>query len=70
MTNKKDDFKILSIKIECAHCLLVSETENYEISSSSDDCDLCGSHGSIDLGLYDPCPSCNKKFDDIELRSW
>ena len=37
-------------------------------SSSSQECDICGSHGDITLYIDNAC-ECGK-FHDLEIRSW
>lgn len=44
------------------------EENEYNIYSISQECETCGSHGSISIEVR-KC-KCNKFHDDLEIKSW
>lgn len=64
---KKDESKVVGIVIYCDNLkkeVIIKGIE--DLSSSSQECEICGSHGSI--SLYTKC-ECGE-YHDIEIRSW
>jgi hypothetical protein len=59
--------KIISITFTCPVKQEVVTTEEFNFSSHSDECDLCGSHGDIKVNFH--CPLCDKYHEDI-LSEW
>lgn len=66
---KKDKTKFLSVKIHCSNLNEDVELDLSQVhySSSESECELCGSHGSVELKVY-KC-KCGKSHN-IELNSW
>lgn len=65
---KKDETKLLGIIYFCDNLKKeIMIKENYSLSASEQECELCGSHGSITLWIY-KC-ECGKSHD-IEIESW
>lgn len=63
----KKEAKLLEITILCPVLNKEVKCDNYSFSSSEQECELCGSHGSISIYIYG-C-ECGK-YHDIELSSW
>lgn len=47
---------------------VIKNIYDLELDYSSDDCELCGSHGHIAIDINN-CTSC-KKHHEISVRSW
>ena len=67
--SKKDETKFLSVKIHCPNLDKEVELSSDKVhySSSESECEMCGSHGSVELQIL-KC-ECGKPHD-IELNSW
>jgi len=61
--------EMIKATFACTHCQEDNEMTMQDISfsGSSSECELCGSHGSVDMSLT--CQHCGQWFD-IELSSW
>lgn len=53
--------------IQCSECGLSTEVERWDIRSSSADCDLCGSHGEVEV--LTKCKHCGHKIEYI-VNEW
>lgn len=71
MAKKTHDYGLkMSVSYICPktgkrHSVSIQE---YDITSSEAECELCGSHGSVTVSIQ-KCKGCNK-FHDIDIRSW
>ena len=65
----KDESKVVGVVYFCDNLKKEMVMRNFEgsLSASSQECEICGSHGSITLFVTD-C-ECGK-FHDIEISSW
>lgn len=66
---KKDESKLIGIVYFCDELkkeIVLKDTSKYSISAISQECDTCGSHGSVTM--YVDC-ECGKNHD-IEINSW
>ena len=64
---KKDESKVVGIVYFCD--VLKKEiisTDIGSLTSHEQECELCGSHGSISFGINCECG----KYHDIEINSW
>ena len=64
---KKDESKFVGIVYFCDNLkkeLVLNDI--YSLSSSEQECEICGSHGYVKLSVY-KCECC--KSHDIEIRS-
>lgn len=69
-TNKKvATAEFLSVEIFCSNLNkeVKIKKENFNISSSESECELCGSHGDVTLEIF-TC-ECGKSHE-IEIKSW
>lgn len=64
---KKDASKLVDITIYCDVLKKNVVVKDYHISSTSSECETCGSHGDVTLNVY-KC-ECGKSHD-IEINSW
>lgn len=66
----KHTLKNIHVEYLCSKCEKTFKTKisEYDISSQAQDCDLCGSHGSIEIVDVD-CEGCGKNVS-FEIRSW
>jgi hypothetical protein len=64
---KKDESKVLGIVYFCDVLKKEIVTKGVDgLSSNTQDCELCGSHGSVKFYINCECG----KFHDIEVDSW
>ena len=70
MTKKKTsaEFVSMAVKYKCDERLITVEIDAYDISSSASDCDLCGSHGDVTIGVK--CPLCKVGHHEFTIREW
>jgi hypothetical protein len=61
--------RVVSMKIECGNCKwrFTEDTEKLSIMGYDHECELCGSHGSVEVNVT--CPKCHKDLT-VEIRSW
>lgn len=62
-----------AIYVSCPNCLKVNGVfpDKFTISPSGiSDCDMCGSHGAIEIWLDKVCEGCGKKIPEFEVDSW
>jgi len=66
---KKDESRVIGIVYFCDTLKKEFVLKDFDgsLSSTSQECDICGSHGSVSLFITN-C-ECGK-FHDIEIRSW
>jgi len=66
---KKDESKVVAIVYFCDTLKkeIVMKDFGNNLSTSSQECEICGSHGSVTLYITN-C-ECGK-FHDIEINSW
>lgn len=59
----------LTFTFTCVKCEKVNTTslENMSGYGDSSDCELCGSHGSVEINFH--CAECGKYYT-IEINSW
>lgn len=63
----KTKFKVKSVNIECPTCGIVEiPLENIYFSGTSQDCEVCGSHGEVTLITKCICG----EHIEIELSGW
>lgn len=65
---KKDESKVIGIVIYCDNLkkeVVIKGVD--DLSSSSQECEICGSHGSVNL--YTNGCECGK-YHNIEINSW
>ena len=57
------------IRITCKYCDVSNDYawSEIELSTHSDECELCGSHGKSEVMIW--CKGC-QKYSDIEVSSW
>ena len=68
MKKKLDESKVIGIVIFCDELKKeVILKDNYSVSASESECELCGSHGSVKIWIT-KC-ECGKTHD-IEIESW
>jgi len=71
MATKKQKHEMtgLFIKVKCPvkNTEVTVELKGDEVSGTAQECDICGSHGSV--SIYFQCPAC-KEYHDIEIKSW
>ena len=62
--------KILGVKFKCGACekIVTAKVNEWDFSSGSGMCDICGSHGHISVTLT--CPKCKYTHHYVELSSW
>lgn len=61
-------YKLAKLTIECSeHGLVEINSNDVYFTETSEDCEMCGSHGNIKV--RGRCPECDKHFT-IELSSW
>jgi len=66
---KKHEFLGLTLKVKCPKddSEVTIELSEHDIRSTSQECDMCGSHGDITIDFE--CPVCGE-FHEHELKSW
>lgn len=64
---KIDESKVVGIVYFCDELKKEILIRDFDITASSQECDICGSHGDITLYVFN-C-ECGKSHD-IEIRSW
>ena len=61
-------FEKLNVSYTCGGIPTSIDIDAGDINSSSQECDLCGSHGSMTIWIT-ACPQCGK-YHDIEIKEW
>jgi hypothetical protein len=59
--------KILSVEAQCPKGHVTQLGESVNVTGWEQDCELCGSHGGVELDFV--CAECNKSYT-IDLNSW
>jgi rubrerythrin len=59
--------ELMSIKIRCSGKTKLVSEKDLIWGGSSDECDMCGSHGSVTVDFR--CPICGKNHT-IEVDGW
>lgn len=67
---KKKEIEVISIKYFCPNLEKEIEVikDGCSFSGSEQECDICGSHGSVTLYVDNKC-ECGE-FHSVELSSW
>jgi len=65
----KHELKNIHVEYLCSKCekTFKARISEHDISSWSQDCELCGSHGSMEIDV--DCEGCGKHVS-FEIRSW
>ena len=58
--------KFICIRLQCS-CGEVFTTNKPSWTASEQECECCGSHGSV--RVYATCPACNKRVE-VEVEGW
>lgn len=63
--------KFAGVLVECACGEKVAvDGGNVFFHSWSQECDLCGSHGGIEIDLSETCSNCDRKIGSFTLSGW
>lgn len=57
----------VKLEVTCGKCGFIFPADMINVSSSSQDCELCGSHGEIDVDVE--CLGCHRMIM-IKVREW
>lgn len=64
----KMEFECIVVRYKCGEDRVEAVLQSHDISSSSQECELCGSHGSVEITVT-KCPKC-KQYHEFTINEW
>jgi primosomal protein N' len=65
---KQLDIDYIRIVYQCPNTHDSYTTVRYNVKADSYECDLCGSHGAVEIYIYE-CEGCGNEHS-LQLREW